>query len=301
MLDIATISGFCLGISVLVAGFLLAKVPLIVLWNPEAWIIILGGTLTSLLIHYQPAQLLRAFNGLKSCFFQSNPSVYQGPGERVPELIIDDLKEIAGFIRKHGLLALHPVLDDIEHPFLRKGLTMVVDNTPPHILKENLSVEMELTHRAQMETAQVFDSAGGVAPTMGLIGALIGLMTVVHSFKNPEALGYAVAHAFGATLLGVALANLFLLPVAGKLRARARTEWFEKSMLMQGVLSIQAGDHPMQLEQKLTTYVDKPSLFGSMDLNRSIKSSYENVPDEDDSSGQLSQRKANVEEEEWVY
>jgi chemotaxis protein MotA len=130
----------------------------------------------------------------------------------------------------------------------------VLDNRTEKFIRESLSTEIEVIYREDMNHARIFETAGGYAPTMGIIGAVIGLICVVQSFQDPSQLGKGVASSFSATLYGVALANLFLLPLAGKLRQRAREDWFIRTLLLEAILSVRLGEHPLLVEERLNAF-----------------------------------------------
>jgi chemotaxis protein MotA len=163
--------------------------------------------------------------------------------------------DVVGFVRDEGILALQPILDSIEIPFFRKGLQLVLDNRSEKFIRDSLSTEIEVCYREGLDQARVYETAGGFAPTMGIIGAVIGLIFIVQTSQDPSKLGQGVASAFSATLYGVAFSNLFLLPIAGKLRQQARDEWFTLTLLLEAVLSIRSGEHPMIIEERLNAFL----------------------------------------------
>jgi chemotaxis protein MotA len=170
--------------------------------------------------------------------------------------------EVVGFVRDEGILALQPIIDSIEIPFFRKGLQLVLDNRSEKFIRDSLSTEIEVCYRESLDHARVYETAGGFAPTMGIIGAVIGLIHIVQSSQNPATLGQGVASAFSATLYGVAFSNLFLLPIAGKLRQQARDEWFMLTLLLEAVLSIRSGEHPMIIEERLNAFMSGSAMAG---------------------------------------
>ncbi len=248
--------GFLAGLSILAGALAFGHVPLHLIFNVEAILIVIGGTITATLVSFNQQTLVHAFRAFKSCFHKNTLS---------PEYCLDMVIEISNFVRTEDLLALQPLIESIDSPFLRKGLKLVIDNRSETFIQSSLTTEIETVYREQLDNARVFETAGGFAPTMGIIGAVIGLIYVAQSFENPAQLGEGVASAFSATLYGVALSNLFLLPIASKLKQRARDEWFIKTLLLEGIMSIQAEDHPFVLEEKLTAFVSKTALTDSQD------------------------------------
>lgn len=249
-MDFSTLIGLVMGVAILVSAILIGDIPLENLIKPEALLIVMGGTLTAVLVSFPTKTLFKSFGALKQCFYQESYTT---------EDCAQYLTDIASFVRANGLLPLENLIHAIEIPFLQKGLTLILDNRPENFIRDNLSTEIEITFKEQNDFARVFEAAGGYAPTMGLIGAVIGLIHVVQVVHDPIALGQGVAGAFSATLYGVALSNLFLLPIAGKLKQRARHEWFKKTILLEGIMSIRSGEHPLVLEEKLFAYVQESS------------------------------------------
>ena len=165
------------------------------------------------------------------------------------------LYDAALFIREQGYLALQPILEDIEIPFLRDGFSMLIDNQPASIIKNHLNTKMDVAFQAEMAHVKIYESAAGFAPTMGILGAVIGLVKTLGTFgTSPELIGKGVASAFMATLFGVGLANLFLLPVAGKLAERARQTRYLKSIMLVGILSLERGENPALVKDKLSAF-----------------------------------------------
>lgn len=247
-MDKATVFGLILGLAILATALFLGNVSVQTLLRPEALLIVFGGTTTAVLVSFSGRALTSSLSALKRCFFHEPFSTHDCVGY---------ITEIAGFVRSEGILALQPLIDDVELPFVRKGLQLLVDNRSTHFIRDSLATDIEITFRDDMDNSRVFEAAGGYAPTMGIIGAVIGLIHVVGAFHNPEQLAQGIAGAFSATLYGVALSNLFLLPIAGKLRQRARDEWFRKTLLLEGIMSIQAGDHPIVTEEKLMAFMNE--------------------------------------------
>ena len=251
-MELSSLIGLAVGIAILAASLGMKQVPLEGLMQPVAWLIVLGGTATACLIHFSAAALANA------CV-QGGQSLFRRPVSL--QAHIEDLVEIAQFVRRQGILSLQPLLGPLERqdPYLFKGLTLAMDNTSKAFLKDSLATEVEMVYKNRLQHARVFESAGGYAPTMGLMGALIGLMATVQGLSDLSVLGSGIASAFSATLLGIALANMLLLPMAGKLRESARTEWLQHTISMQAILSIQASEHPLVLQQKLQAFLlDQP-------------------------------------------
>jgi len=245
----STFIGLILGGLVFASALLLGHVPLRTMINPEALVIVLGGTITATTLAFPFPTILAAFNGLRKSSPESQISI-----EDTTHYVMD----IVRFVRDEGILALQPLLAQIELPFLRKGLGLLMDNRSESFVRDNLTTELEVIYRQNLDYAKVFETAGGFSPTMGIIGAIIGLIHVMESAHDPGKLGQGVANAFSATLYGVAVSNLFFLPVAAMLRHRARTDWFIKTLILESIMRLRAGEHPMMIEERLMAFSARP-------------------------------------------
>ena len=166
--------------------------------------------------------------------------------------------ELVGFAeraRKDGLLALESDLDEIEDAFTKKGMQLVVDGTDPDLVREILEVEVDAMAMRHKEGAEVFKTAGGFAPTMGIVGTVFGLVHVLSNLDAPETLGPSISAAFIATLVGVGSANVIFLPIANRLKQLSAEELHAREMTVEGILSIQSGDNPRVVAEKLMAYV----------------------------------------------
>jgi chemotaxis protein MotA len=280
-MDVSILAGFAAGLAVLALAMLLGHVPPEILLHPEALLIVFAGTLTATVAGAGRDMTLRA---LRALFFRGGAENRLSPRQAVSQAM-----DVAVFVRDEGILALQPVVDSVDLPFFRKGLFLLLDNRPVKFIRDSLSTDMEIRHRQALDEARVFEIAGGYAPTMGIIGAVIGLVYVLQGMSAPgltSPMGRDIAGAFIATLYGVAFANLFLLPAAARLRRRAREEWQIRALLLEAVLGIYAGEHPLLLEERLNA-------FGAADdtriPERSIQTQAEsirlprlNVPNTDD-------------------
>jgi chemotaxis protein MotA len=157
--------------------------------------------------------------------------------------------------RREGLLSLEQELVAIDNYFLRQGVQLVVDGTDPSLVKDILETEMAFEDERHKIGSGIFEQAGGFAPTMGIIGTVMGLINVLGNLANPDELGHAIAVAFIATLYGVSSANLIYLPIAAKLKLRNKPEALEKAVILEGVLSLQAGENPATVRDKLKAFL----------------------------------------------
>ena len=166
--------------------------------------------------------------------------------------------ELVGYAeaaRRDGLLALDEVTNNIEDPFTKKGLQLVVDGTDPDLVADILESENDAMRKRHAAAVQPFDKAGGYAPTMGIIGTVFGLIHVLGNLDKPETLGPSISAAFIATLLGVASANVVYLPIGARLKQLSQEELHARALIVEGILSIQAGDNPRVVQEKLITFV----------------------------------------------
>jgi chemotaxis protein MotA len=168
--------------------------------------------------------------------------------------MIHYLVDCAKKARKDGMLALEEEMRKAPDEFGRKAFGMVVDGVDPKIVRECLETEIDIDEEVGHSYAKVFESAGGFAPTIGILGAVLGLIHVMENLSDPSKLGGGIATAFVATVYGVAVANLIFLPMANKIKRKLHVEKERKTLIAEGVLSIQAGLNPRVLEEKLAAY-----------------------------------------------
>jgi chemotaxis protein MotA len=218
--------------------------------SPSAMSIVLGGTLGAVIIGTSfasitniPKMYMKAFN----------------PPQHDLNAKVAELVGYAEAARRDGLLALDEVTSTIEDPYTRKGLQLVVDGTDPDLVADILESENEAMRKRHAASVQPFDKAGGYAPTMGIIGTVFGLIHVLGNLDQPETLGPMIAAAFIATLIGVASANVVFLPAGARLKQLSQEELHARALIVEGILSIQAGDNPRVVQEKLITFVP-PSL-----------------------------------------
>jgi chemotaxis protein MotA len=168
---------------------------------------------------------------------------------------VHELVAFAEKARKDGLLALESDLEEIDDVFTKKGMQLVVDGTDPDLVREILEVEVDAMAARHKEGAELFKTAGGFAPTMGIIGTVMGLVHVLQNLSAPETLGPSISGAFIATLMGVGAANVVFLPVATRLKGLSHAELHVRNLVLEGILSIQAGDNPRVVSEKLMSLV----------------------------------------------
>ncbi len=220
--------------------------------NPSAMLIVLGGTLGAVITG-------TSFDAIKNI-----PKLYMKAFNADPPDLNGKVAELVGYAesaRRDGLLALDEQLGSIEDPFTKKGLQLVVDGTDPDLVAEILDAENDAMRKRHGAATQPFEKAGGYAPTMGIIGTVFGLIHVLAHLDHPETLGPSISAAFIATLIGVASANVIYLPIAARLKQMSGEELHARGLVVEGILSIQAGDNPRVVQEKLVTFVP-PGLRG---------------------------------------
>jgi len=242
----ATAIGIALGIGGLLVGALMEGTTPMAFFNISALLIVLVGTFGATMASVGWDSIKK----IPSLYRLSFSPSQQDLGERV-ELLVG----IAEQARREGLLALDAQLADIDDDFTRKGLQLVVDGTDPELVREILEAEIDGMETRHHAGAEVFEKAGGYAPTMGIIGTVMGLVHVLQNLADPSALGPAISTAFIATLLGVGSANLVFLPVAARLRSLSEEEVELRTLTLDGILAVQAGDNPRVVADKLSSYV----------------------------------------------
>lgn len=248
-----------IGIGAGIAGLLLASMmegtqPM-AFFNIPALIIVLVGTGAATL----------ASVGMET--MKSIPALYKlafGPPELDLRGRVDLVVSLAEQARREGLLALDAQISEIDDDYTRKGLQLVVDGTDPELVREILDAEIDGMTTRHAAGATAFEKAGGYAPTMGIIGTVMGLVHVLQNLSDPSSLGPAISTAFIATLLGVGAANVIFLPVAARLRQLSSAEAELRILTLEGILSVQAGDNPRVVGDKLRSFV-APSLRGDED------------------------------------
>ena len=243
--DVATIFGVLGALGGIIGGLILEKGKLSDITQPTAAIIVLGGTFGAVLVSMPMSVVLGAMKRLEVVLFEKS---------QAPHGLIEEIIEYAAKARKNGLVSLEQEADRISDPFLKKALTLAVDGTDIQEIRKMLELEIGLLeHHAEAE-AKVFEAAGGYAPTVGIIGAVMGLIQVMKDLGNLDAVGHGIATAFVATVYGVGVANVFLLPFANKIKCRVQHEVQMKELIVEGVVGIVEGLNPKLIRSKLEAY-----------------------------------------------
>ena len=247
-MDKASLIGLILGVGAVIGGMVLEGGHLGSIAQPTAAIIVLGGTFGAVFLSFPFAGVLGAFKDVKNIIKEPalNPFEY-----------IDLITNYANKARKEGILSLEKEIKNIEHPFLKKALTMAVDGVEPKIMREAMETELAYQDEYGKISSKVFQAAGGYAPTIGILGAVLGLIHVMENLNDPSKLGSGIAVAFVATVYGVGAANLFFLPVSTKLALRHAEGLVINEMILEGVVALSTGENPRLIEEKLTTYLSE--------------------------------------------
>lgn len=245
-MDRLTLIGVVLALVALVGGSVLKGAGLSGLWSPAAFVIVILGTLAATLVQTPMATFRRAMKILGWVF---RPPARDGAAQ------IRRLVEWSNIARRQGLLGLESELSNVDDEFLRKGLQMVVDGNEPEQIRQTLEIEMQGQQQRDMAAAKVFEGMGIYSPTLGIIGAVLGLMAVMKNLADPSKLGHGIAAAFTATIYGIGAANLALLPMAAKLKGVVNGQALEREMLIEGLIAIAQGENPRNIESRLSGYL----------------------------------------------
>ncbi len=260
--DFATLLGLVLAVGGIVGGLVLEKGSVRDIAQFTAALVVLGGTFGAVLVNTPFSNVMAAIGQLKAVFFERASGVNQ---------TIDEIIRYATKARKMGVVSLENDANAIADPFLRKAVNLAIDGTDLEELRSMMELEIDLTAHQREEAAKVFDSAGGYAPTIGIIGAVMGLIQVMKNLADIQEVGHGIAVAFVATIYGVALANILLLPAAGKIRLRAAKQRQLCELMLTGVLGIIEGANPKLIRGKLEAYTDGASTTGSSRSRESAK------------------------------
>jgi chemotaxis protein MotA len=245
-IDKASLGGIVLALGGILLGLVLEGGNLGQVLQPTAAMIVFGGTLGAVMLQFPLPIIILAFRQLSTVFV--NP-------ERNQEDMIRELVKFAQKARRDGIVSLDAALPEIEDPFLQRSLMLAVDGTEPQELRKIMELELDNQAEYEEQVPQVFESAGGFAPTVGIIGAVLGLIQVMQHLDKIDEVGKGIAVAFVATIYGVASANLLYLPIAGKMKLRIREEQVMREMTLEGVASILEGMNPRMLETKLLGFL----------------------------------------------
>lgn len=245
-MDKISLVGLLVGIGAILAGQVLEGGHLASLVQPTALMIVLGGTLGAVMLQSPFLTFKRGLRMLSWVFF---------PPHIEHRKQIEQVLQWSHLSRREGLLALENFVAPLQDSFARKGLQLLVDGADPERLRSVMEVEINAYEEEMRQAARVWESAGGYSPTIGILGAVMGLIHVMENLSDPSKLGAGIAVAFVATIYGVGLANLVFLPVANKLKACIGRQVVAREMLLDGLVGIAVGDNPRIIESRLAGYV----------------------------------------------
>ena len=253
-MEMSTVIGVFMGFISVFVGMILKGAPLTAMNNPAAFLIIIGGTCSCLFIGINMNQLKTLPKLVKMTFHK--PALHEKA--ELLKLFIE-LSQIA---RREGILALEGRVQDIDDPFFRTGLGMVIDGMDPDFVSDVLDAELAVMQERHSVGRSILTQAGTYAPTLGVLGAVVGLIAALGNLNDVNKLGHAIAAAFVATILGIFSAYVIYLPLANKLKLLSEAEVSEKRMIIEGILSLQAGDSPTAIEAKLMVFIPQSEREG---------------------------------------
>jgi chemotaxis protein MotA len=245
-LDFLSLIGILIAFMAIIGGNWLEGGHIDSLVNGPALVIVLGGTVGAILLQTPVNVFLHAL--------RLSARVVR-PTHQDMHATIEKLVVWSNIARKEGLLGLETIAEDEPYPFLRKGMQLMVDGSEPDLLREALEMELDAREQHDLQAARVFEGMGGYSPTIGILGAVMGLIHVMQNLADPSKLGSGIATAFVATIYGVGLANLFLLPIAAKLKNQIQSTVKYHELIVEGVVAIAEGENPRNIEFKLKGFL----------------------------------------------
>ncbi len=247
-MDLATILGILLALGAILGGQALEGGNVHSLLQPTAAIIVIGGTFGACLVQFPLPVVVRSFKAVQQAFLDRKVNNRE---------VIAEIIRFAMKARKEGIISLEAEMQESTDPFLRKALTMAVDGVEPKILRETMEMEISNIEDEAEHPIKFWESAGGYSPTIGIIGAVLGLIHVMENLSDPSKLGSGIAVAFVATVYGLVTANVFYLPISGKLKQKTRSLMVAKEIMLIGVISILEGENPRLIEDKLKSFLSR--------------------------------------------
>jgi len=245
-MDRLTILGLIIAVSAIFGGQLLEGGSIDALLDWAAFVIVVGGSIGAVMVQSHRSTFIKAMKIVLWAF---------RPPEHPLEESVLRVTAWSNLARREGLLGLEKNIDESLDPFVLKGLNMLVDGNDPEAIRKSLYVELDTYDKELLKAAKVFESMGGYSPTLGIVGAVLGLIHVMGNLSNPELLGAGIATAFVATIYGVGFANLFFLPIYHKLRAVIALQSQYREMIVEGIACIAEGENPRVIESKLKGYL----------------------------------------------
>ncbi len=244
-MDILSIIGVVLALIAIIGGAILKGSSAGALVGSAAFVIVVVGTLAASLVQTPMSTFIRAWKIISWVFM---------PPAADPTAMIEKIVEWSNVARKQGLLGLEPAVEQEKDEFLKKGLQSLVDGGEPEAIRSSMEIQLDTMEHFDTQAAKVFESMGIYSPTLGIIGAVMGLMAVMQNLNDPSKLGHGIAAAFIATIYGIAFANLLFLPMSNKLKAVIHGQMQVRTMVIEGLIAIAQGENPRNIESKLQGY-----------------------------------------------
>jgi chemotaxis protein MotA len=244
-MDILSIIGVVLGLIAIIGGAILKGSSAGALVGSAAFVIVVVGTFAAALVQTPLATFIRAWK-IVSWVFK--------PPANNPAAMIEKIVEWSNIARKQGLLGLESAVESEKDGFLKKGLQSLVDGGEPDAIRSSMEIELDAMEHFDTQAAKVFEAMGVYSPTLGIIGAVMGLMAVMQNLNDPSKLGHGIAAAFIATIYGISFANLLFLPMGNKLKAVIHGQSQVRTMVIEGIIAIAQGENPRNIESKLQGY-----------------------------------------------
>ena len=245
-MDRLSVIGAILALAALLIGSVLKGAGLAALWSPAAFVIVFAGTFAAILLQTSMPTFRRAMKIVRWVF--QPPAQDRGA-------VIAQIVEWSTTARKQGLLGLEAQVEAQPDQFLRKGLQMVVDGVEPESIRQVLEIELHGQSSRDLAAAKVWEGMGIYSPTLGIIGAVLGLIAVMKNLADPSKLGHGIAAAFTATIYGIGAANLALLPIASKLKGHVHHQMQDREMIIEGLIAIAQGENPRNIQARLNGYL----------------------------------------------
>lgn len=245
-MDFGSLTGLALAALAILGGQAIEGGEIGLLLQPAAFVIVVVGTLAAVLLHNPFDVFLR---GLRMSAWAVRPPFSDAR---------ESISQLAGWAlvaRQEGVLALERQVEFVGDPYLRNGLQLLVDGTEPERLREAMEIHINTLENREYQASRIWEAAGGYAPTLGILGAVMGLIHVMENLTEPRLLGDGIAVAFVSTVYGVGLANLAFLPLANKLKIIIARRGHEREMLCEGLVAIARGENPRMIEQRMQNYL----------------------------------------------
>lgn len=244
-MDILTLVGLTIAVGAIIGGNLLEGGHTDSLMQSTAFLIVMGGTLGAVMVQTPMATFLHSMKLVKWVFIPPKAEINE---------MVDKILEWSQIARREGLLGLQDISDEEKDVFSQKGLQMLVDGNEPDVIRMVMETDLTVSEARDLSAAKVYEGFGGYSPTIGIIGAVMGLIHVMNNLADPASLGPGIAVAFVATIYGIGMANIFFLPMASKLKSIISEQVQFREMIIDGLVSVAEGENPRSIESKLQSY-----------------------------------------------